>query len=196
MVGVAQSDKTSKSLPCSPTTHTHTLHCKWMQINDLQLEDLLEFVQLVCSIISGTSFSKFSVNESCSWGENIPWSDIVGIIFKCNQSWFYIHMKRCFLDWSTDTSPLSDGENQRNSDPECPNNSSASTSQPSTVTYNTPLLVVNHITLSCWFSGTRLRFHRGPNVEWQEADELGDSDDDSDDETMMPSSSSLKVGYK
>lgn len=36
--------------------------------------------------------------------------------------------------------------------------------------------------------GTRLRFHRGPNVEWQEADELRDSDDDSDDE-MMPSSS-------
>lgn len=40
-------------------------------------------------------------------------------------------------------------------------------------------------------SGTRLRFHRGLNVEWQEADEL--SDDDSDDETMMPSSPSLKV---
>uniref|UniRef100_A0A3Q3WFK6 HMG box-containing protein 1 n=1 Tax=Mola mola TaxID=94237 RepID=A0A3Q3WFK6_MOLML len=32
------------------------------------------------------------------------------------------------------------------------------------------------------FLKTRLRFHRGPNVEWQEADELGDSDDDSDDE--------------
>lgn len=31
-------------------------------------------------------------------------------------------------------------------------------------------------------------------MEWQEADELGDSDDDSDDETMMPSSSSFKVG--
>ena len=31
-------------------------------------------------------------------------------------------------------------------------------------------------------------------MEWQEADELGDSDDDdSDDDTMMPSSSSLKV---
>lgn len=41
--------------------------------------------------------------------------------------------------------------------------------------------------------GTRLRFHRGPNVEWQEADELGDSDDDSDDDTMMPSSPSIKV---
>lgn len=43
------------------------------------------------------------------------------------------------------------------------------------------------------YSGTRLRFHRGPNVEWQEADELRDSDDESDDETMMPSSFSLKV---
>lgn len=32
-------------------------------------------------------------------------------------------------------------------------------------------------------------------MEWQEADELGDSDEDSDDESMMPSSSSsLKVG--
>lgn len=31
-------------------------------------------------------------------------------------------------------------------------------------------------------------------MEWQEADELGDSDDDSDDETMVPSSSSLKAG--
>lgn len=41
--------------------------------------------------------------------------------------------------------------------------------------------------------GTRLRFHRGPNVEWQEADELGDSDDDSDDDSMVPSSSSIKV---
>lgn len=41
--------------------------------------------------------------------------------------------------------------------------------------------------------GTRLRFHRGPNVEWQEADELRDSDDDSDDDSMMLSSSSIKV---
>ncbi|XP_034734778.1 HMG box-containing protein 1 isoform X1 [Etheostoma cragini] len=47
----------------------------------------------------------------------------------------------------------------------------------------------------CFLKGTRLRFHRGPNVEWQEADELRDSDDDSDDETMMPSSSSFKVRY-
>lgn len=30
-------------------------------------------------------------------------------------------------------------------------------------------------------------------MEWQEADELGDSDDDSDDESMPPSSSSFKV---
>ncbi|XP_077373788.1 HMG box-containing protein 1 [Festucalex cinctus] len=45
----------------------------------------------------------------------------------------------------------------------------------------------------CFLKGTRLRFHRGPNVEWQEADELGDSDDDSDDDGMMPTStSSLK----
>lgn len=41
--------------------------------------------------------------------------------------------------------------------------------------------------------GTRLRFHRGPNVEWQEADELRDSDDDSDDDSMMLSTSSIKV---
>ncbi|XP_077601193.1 HMG box-containing protein 1-like [Stigmatopora nigra] len=45
----------------------------------------------------------------------------------------------------------------------------------------------------CFLKGTRLRFHRGPNVEWQEADELGDSDDDSDDDSIMPScSSSIK----
>lgn len=33
-------------------------------------------------------------------------------------------------------------------------------------------------------------------MEWQEADELGESDDDSDDENMMPSSSSRKVGNR
>ncbi|KAI4825151.1 hypothetical protein KUCAC02_020849 [Chaenocephalus aceratus] len=44
----------------------------------------------------------------------------------------------------------------------------------------------------CFLKGTRLRFHRGPNVEWQDADELGDSDEDTDDETMRPSSFSLK----
>ena len=41
-------------------------------------------------------------------------------------------------------------------------------------------------------SGTRLRFHRGSNVEWQDADDLRDSDDDSDDESMMVCTS-LKV---
>uniref|UniRef100_A0A8C5G7D4 HMG-box transcription factor 1 n=1 Tax=Gouania willdenowi TaxID=441366 RepID=A0A8C5G7D4_GOUWI len=44
----------------------------------------------------------------------------------------------------------------------------------------------------CFLKGTRVRFHRGSNVEWQEADELGDSDDDSDDESMLPSTSRLK----
>ncbi|KAM8860886.1 HMG box-containing protein 1 [Synchiropus picturatus] len=44
----------------------------------------------------------------------------------------------------------------------------------------------------CFLKGTRLRFHRGFNVEWQEADELRDSDDDSDDDTLMSSSFSLK----
>ncbi|XP_062418943.1 HMG box-containing protein 1 isoform X3 [Pungitius pungitius] len=48
----------------------------------------------------------------------------------------------------------------------------------------------------CFLKGTRLRFHRGPNVEWQDADELGYSDDDSDDESMMPASSSLKVAAR
>lgn len=57
-------------------------------------------------------------------------------------------------------------------------------------------LLIHHVTLWCWYSGTRLRFHRGPNVEWQDADELGDSDEDSDDETVMPASSSLKVDHK
>ncbi|XP_071753627.1 HMG box-containing protein 1 [Centroberyx gerrardi] len=46
----------------------------------------------------------------------------------------------------------------------------------------------------CFLKGTRLRFHRGPNVEWQDADDLRDSDDDSDDETMMPSSSHKSYG--
>uniref|UniRef100_A0A8C5EGP0 HMG-box transcription factor 1 n=1 Tax=Gouania willdenowi TaxID=441366 RepID=A0A8C5EGP0_GOUWI len=45
----------------------------------------------------------------------------------------------------------------------------------------------------CFLKGTRVRFHRGSNVEWQEADELGDSDDDSDDESMLPSTSRLKL---
>lgn len=54
------------------------------------------------------------------------------------------------------------------------------------------LFVIFHICFILQL-GTRLRFHRGPNVEWQEADELGDSDDDSDDDSMMASSSSIKV---
>lgn len=49
-------------------------------------------------------------------------------------------------------------------------------------------------TWHCFLKGTRLRFHRGPNVEWQDADELGDSDDDSDDESMMPSTSLKRYG--
>lgn len=34
----------------------------------------------------------------------------------------------------------------------------------------------------CFLKGTRLRFHKGPNVEWQEADDVLESDEDSDDE--------------
>uniref|UniRef100_A0A665UNQ2 HMG box-containing protein 1 n=1 Tax=Echeneis naucrates TaxID=173247 RepID=A0A665UNQ2_ECHNA len=45
----------------------------------------------------------------------------------------------------------------------------------------------------CFLKGTRLRFHRGPNVEWQEADELRDSDDDSDEESMIYGSEGLKL---
>ncbi|XP_068614362.1 HMG box-containing protein 1-like [Brachionichthys hirsutus] len=44
----------------------------------------------------------------------------------------------------------------------------------------------------CFLKGTRLRFHRGPNVEWQEADELADSDEDSDDDSRIPSSPCIK----
>lgn len=76
----------------------------------------------------------------------------------------------------------------------CPKKSIAS-SRRILASINTHLLI-NHVMLLCSYLGTRLRFHRGPNVEWQEADELGDSDDDSDDETMMPSSSSPKVDNK
>ncbi|XP_075996121.1 HMG box-containing protein 1 isoform X2 [Genypterus blacodes] len=46
----------------------------------------------------------------------------------------------------------------------------------------------------CFLKGTRLRFHRGPNVEWQDADELGDFEDNSDEETMMPSSLRKRYG--
>ncbi|XP_051548654.1 HMG box-containing protein 1-like [Myxocyprinus asiaticus] len=34
----------------------------------------------------------------------------------------------------------------------------------------------------CFLKGTRLRFHKGVNVEWQEAEDVLDSDEDSDDE--------------
>ncbi|XP_046890392.1 HMG box-containing protein 1 [Hypomesus transpacificus] len=46
----------------------------------------------------------------------------------------------------------------------------------------------------CFLKGTRLRFHRGPNVEWQEAEDLVDSEDESDDERMMPSYSHKSYG--
>ncbi|XP_010901522.1 HMG box-containing protein 1 [Esox lucius] len=46
---------------------------------------------------------------------------------------------------------------------------------------------------NCFLKGTRLRFHKGPNKEWQEAEDLGDSGDESDDERMMPSTS--RKGY-
>ena len=45
------------------------------------------------------------------------------------------------------------------------------------------------------YPGTRLRFHRGLNKEWQEAEDLGDSDDESDDERRMPFTS-LKVAKR
>ncbi|MBN3313854.1 HBP1 protein, partial [Atractosteus spatula] len=34
----------------------------------------------------------------------------------------------------------------------------------------------------CFLKGTRLRFHKGNNVEWQDAEDLADSDDESEDE--------------
>ncbi|XP_057185274.1 HMG box-containing protein 1 isoform X3 [Triplophysa rosa] len=34
----------------------------------------------------------------------------------------------------------------------------------------------------CFLKGTRLRFHKGVNVEWQDAEDVMDSDEDSDDE--------------
>uniref|UniRef100_A0A4W5R781 HMG box-containing protein 1 n=1 Tax=Hucho hucho TaxID=62062 RepID=A0A4W5R781_9TELE len=46
----------------------------------------------------------------------------------------------------------------------------------------------------CFLKGTRLRFHRGPNKEWQEAEDLGDSDDESDDERMTPFTSLKSYG--
>ncbi|KAL0968718.1 hypothetical protein UPYG_G00270750 [Umbra pygmaea] len=41
----------------------------------------------------------------------------------------------------------------------------------------------------CFLKGTRVRFHKGPNKEWQDAEDLGESEDESDDERMRPSSS-------
>lgn len=39
------------------------------------------------------------------------------------------------------------------------------------------------VSANCLFPpGTRLRFHKGPNVEWQEAEDVLESDEDSDDE--------------
>ncbi|XP_062847541.1 HMG box-containing protein 1 isoform X2 [Trichomycterus rosablanca] len=37
----------------------------------------------------------------------------------------------------------------------------------------------------CFLKGTRLRFHKGPNVEWQEAEDLAESEDESDEEGGM-----------
>ncbi|XP_035281176.1 HMG box-containing protein 1-like isoform X1 [Anguilla anguilla] len=46
----------------------------------------------------------------------------------------------------------------------------------------------------CFLKGTRLRFHRGPNVEWQDVEELGDSDDESEDEREALSPSLKSYG--
>lgn len=43
-------------------------------------------------------------------------------------------------------------------------------------------------------AGTRLRFHKGPNVEWQEVEDFAESEDESDDEGGMHPSP-LKVIY-
>ncbi|KAL7858282.1 hypothetical protein AOLI_G00183840 [Acnodon oligacanthus] len=37
----------------------------------------------------------------------------------------------------------------------------------------------------CFLKGTRLRFHKGPNVEWQDVEDLAESEDESDDEGGM-----------
>ncbi|KAG7454550.1 hypothetical protein MATL_G00260970 [Megalops atlanticus] len=39
----------------------------------------------------------------------------------------------------------------------------------------------------CFLKGTRLRFHRGSNVEWQDVEDLCDSEDESEDERETPS---------
>ncbi|XP_023651808.1 HMG box-containing protein 1-like isoform X2 [Paramormyrops kingsleyae] len=46
----------------------------------------------------------------------------------------------------------------------------------------------------CFLKGTRLRFHKGPNVEWQDAEDLADSDDDSGDEGEPPCRSIKRYG--
>ncbi|XP_030627287.1 HMG box-containing protein 1 [Chanos chanos] len=46
----------------------------------------------------------------------------------------------------------------------------------------------------CFLKGTRLRFHKGPNVEWQDVEDLVESDDESDDEGRTQSSSLKNYG--
>ncbi|XP_028814178.1 HMG box-containing protein 1 [Denticeps clupeoides] len=46
----------------------------------------------------------------------------------------------------------------------------------------------------CFLKGTRLRFHKGCNVEWQDVEDLGDSEDESDDEGGMSSNSHKGYG--
>ncbi|XP_048834142.1 HMG box-containing protein 1 isoform X2 [Brienomyrus brachyistius] len=46
----------------------------------------------------------------------------------------------------------------------------------------------------CFLKGTRLRFHKGPNVEWQDAEDLADSDDESGDEGEPPCRSIKRYG--
>ncbi|KAJ8387012.1 hypothetical protein AAFF_G00161890 [Aldrovandia affinis] len=41
-------------------------------------------------------------------------------------------------------------------------------------------------TWHCFLKGTRLRFHKGRSVEWQDVEDLCDSDDDSEDERETP----------
>lgn len=43
--------------------------------------------------------------------------------------------------------------------------------------------------------GTRLRFHKGPNVEWQEAEDVMESDEDSDDEGETQSNPMKVIMY-
>lgn len=43
--------------------------------------------------------------------------------------------------------------------------------------------------------GTRLRFHKGPNVEWQEAEDVMESDEDSEDEGETQSNPMKVIVY-